>query len=173
MSDTSGWTLDTLKDHLSALITGNDKRYEQRFDASQKAIELGFSAQKSAVDAALAAADRAVIKAEFAAEKRFDSVNEFRKTQDDRDRAETERWVRIEQTLMPRAEAAAEIKSVHAKFDALLRGLEDKNVELRKQIDSLLAERAGIKGGYGSAIGVVGLVLALCSIIAIGFGFAR
>jgi hypothetical protein len=162
MPDPSGWTLDTLREHLSALITGNDKRYEQRFDASQKAIELGFSAQKSAVDAALAAADRAVIKAELAAEKRFESVNEFRGTLEDQ-----------QNTLMPRAEAVAEIKGINAKLDAGLRGLEEKNADLRKQIDDLLAERAGLRGGWGYAVGAVGLLLSCASLIALGFGLLR
>ena len=63
----SGWTVDTLHSHIVKLLDAADKRYEQRFDAQEKAVRE-----------ALAAADRAVIKAETAAEKRFDSVNEFR-----------------------------------------------------------------------------------------------
>lgn len=51
-----GWTVETLKQHL-----------EKQFDL-----------QKEAVETALVAAEKAVTKAETAAEKRFESVNEFR-----------------------------------------------------------------------------------------------
>lgn len=62
-----GWTLETLKEHLQALMTEGDRRNQQRFDGQEKAVA-----------AALQAAKEAVTKAETAAEKRFDSVNEFR-----------------------------------------------------------------------------------------------
>lgn len=52
----AGWTFGTLTRH-----------YDER-----------FKAQEEAVRAALAASEKAVLKAEMAAEKRFDSVNEFR-----------------------------------------------------------------------------------------------
>ncbi len=63
----SGWTVDTLKEHLESMAAAYDRRYEQRFEA-----------QEQAVTAALNAAKEAVQKAEVAAEKRFDAVNEFR-----------------------------------------------------------------------------------------------
>jgi hypothetical protein len=147
----SGWTIDTLLEHLRALMESSEKREEQRFTASQKAIELGFSAQKSAVDAALAAADRAVIKAELAAEKRFESVNEFRATLSDQQR-----------NLIPRSEV-----------EVTVRGLTEKITTLQNQMERLQAERAGIKGGWGYAVGVVGLVLALGSIVALGVSLVR
>jgi hypothetical protein len=55
------WTVATLKEY-----------HDQR-----------FSDQEKAVQAALAAAEKAVTKAEMAAEKRFDAVNEFRQTLSD------------------------------------------------------------------------------------------
>jgi anion-transporting ArsA/GET3 family ATPase len=51
-----GWSLETLKEYLGSRIDGVEKN----------------------VTTAMAAADKAVNKAEAAAEKRFDSVNEFR-----------------------------------------------------------------------------------------------
>jgi len=33
----SGWTVDTLKEHLEAIIAAHDKRYQQRFDAQESA----------------------------------------------------------------------------------------------------------------------------------------
>lgn len=93
----SRWTLDTLYVHLLAIINDNDKRYEQR-----------FSAQDTSVQAALASAQQAVNKAEFAAEKRFDSVNEFRKTLGDQ-----------ATTFFPRNEALGLIKAQSEKLDGL------------------------------------------------------
>jgi vacuolar-type H+-ATPase subunit H len=46
-------------------------------------IERRFNDQQRAIEAALSAAEKAVTKAEVATEKRFDSVNEFRKTLSD------------------------------------------------------------------------------------------
>ena len=61
MTDEGTWTIITLKEY----------------------IERRFGDQSKAIDAALAAAEKAVTKAEIATEKRFDSVNEFRKTLSD------------------------------------------------------------------------------------------
>jgi hypothetical protein len=56
----------------------------------------------------LAAAKEAVAKAEGAAEKRFDSVNEFRATLKDQ-----------QTTLMPRSEADVRMKAIEAKVGDL------------------------------------------------------
>ena len=66
-SDESGWTVDTLHEHLDVRMADKDVRDQQRFDA-----------QSQAIAAALQAAKEAVAKAETATEKRFESVNEFR-----------------------------------------------------------------------------------------------
>jgi hypothetical protein len=71
-------------------------------------VDIRFAAQESAVQAALASAEKAVVKAESAAERRFDSVNEFRATLADQARL-----------LMPRAEAESAMKSLTEKLDAL------------------------------------------------------
>jgi len=74
----SGWTVDTLRAHMAALMAEKDLRDQQRFDAQQLALRDALTAQEKAVNAALTAAEQAVQKAEGAAEKRFDAVNEFR-----------------------------------------------------------------------------------------------
>jgi hypothetical protein len=151
LPEPSGWTIETALAHVIALLDANDKAYAQRFEASQKAIELGFAAQKSAVDAALAAQSAAVIKAELSADKRFESVNEFRNTLADQQR-----------NLMPRSEV-----------EVIERAMADKIAALQKQVEGLMAERAGIRGGWGYAVGVVGLVLTLGSIVAVGVSLTR
>ena len=167
-----GWSLETTIDyllavmnekheHLLTLISANDRRYEQRFAASQQAMDVGFAAAKTAVDAALAAQreaiqtalaaqDRAVNKAELATEKRFESVNEFRGTLDNQQR-----------TLISRSEV-----------QVMREGLEDKILNVQKVLDGFqarqrerAAEGVGIKGGYGYAVGIVGFVLTLLSLV--------
>jgi hypothetical protein len=71
-------------------------------------VDIRFDAQEKAVNAALAAADRAVAKAESSAERRFESVNEFRSTLADSARL-----------LMPRSETEQSLKSLSDKIDSL------------------------------------------------------
>lgn len=59
------------------------KALDAAFDAQQAAMNTALTAAKAAVDAALAAAEKAVLKAELADERRFESVNEFRKLVND------------------------------------------------------------------------------------------
>jgi hypothetical protein len=57
---------------LKEVLAERDRRYTERFDAQEGANRL-----------ALDAAEKAVLKAENAAERRFESVNEFRATLSD------------------------------------------------------------------------------------------
>jgi hypothetical protein len=65
--EVSGWTTDTLHSHLITVIREHDKRYEQRFQDQEKATIN-----------ALASANTAVHKAEVAADKRFELLNELK-----------------------------------------------------------------------------------------------
>jgi hypothetical protein len=107
MSDTQ-WTIESIRDHFNRLIDVNDRRYEQRFADLKVAVDLAFAAQKELVQSALLSAERAVTKAENAAEKRFDSQNEFRGSLEDQAR-----------TFMPRAEAEIVFKSLVDRIQAL------------------------------------------------------
>jgi hypothetical protein len=79
---------------LLSIINERSLANNQRFDAQEKAVA-----------AALAAAKEAVTKAEAAAEKRFDAVNEFRATLKDQ-----------QATLIPRVEVDVRLKSMEAKL---------------------------------------------------------
>jgi tetrahydromethanopterin S-methyltransferase subunit G len=61
---------------IRAVIAEQDKRYEQRFEAQERATATALASTKEATVAALASAKEAVIKAEAAAEKRFEGFNE-------------------------------------------------------------------------------------------------
>jgi hypothetical protein len=73
-----GWTISTLREHLTGLLVEMDRRYQERYEASQRALEAALLAADRAVQAALAAAKEAVTKAELSADKRFELLNELR-----------------------------------------------------------------------------------------------
>jgi hypothetical protein len=130
-----GWNVDTLLEHMTALRQADCRATEQR-----------FRDQQTAVDAALKAAKEAVLKAETAAERRFESVNEFRETLGDQQR-----------TLMPRQEAEIRFKQ-----------LDDRVAELAQINARLTGARTGgremwayVAAGVGMLIGIVSIVLAV------------
>jgi hypothetical protein len=90
---------------LQAIVDERTKAIHQRFDLESRANAQRFEAQEKAVAAALAAAKEAVAKAEGAAEKRFDSVNEFRGNLKDQ-----------QATFIPRTEVDVRFKSIEAKI---------------------------------------------------------
>lgn len=47
--DVSGWTVDTLRAHLLAVMDERDRRYEQRFNASERAVEKAQEAHRAQV----------------------------------------------------------------------------------------------------------------------------
>jgi hypothetical protein len=133
----SSWTLDTLYTHVMELREADDRRYAERFEASQKAIEAALLAQKEAVNTALAAHKEAVTKAENATERRFESVNEFRKQLNDQ-----------QATYISRTEVDARQASMAKDIAAMT-----------KELDRLRAEREGSKLGWAAAIALGGIVL--------------
>ena len=71
--------IKNLDEKFMLLINEAEKRNGQRFEAQQQAIAVALQAQEKAVQAAMDSAEKAVSKSEAATDKRFDSVNEFRK----------------------------------------------------------------------------------------------
>ena len=85
MIDESGWTVDTLKEHIEDKMNDLGILLDERFATSTKALDAAFIAQqtamataltaaKLAVDTAQLAADKAVDKAEVASEKRYSTL---------------------------------------------------------------------------------------------------
>ncbi len=85
----NGWTLDKLEKYLSDQIDALRGSVRQQDEQNKER----FVAAKEQVNLALASADKAITKADLATEKRFEGVNEFRKTLADQ-----------AATLMPRQE---------------------------------------------------------------------
>jgi hypothetical protein len=128
----SGWTVDTLRTETHGLLHEADRRYEQRFEGQEKAVS-----------AALQAAKEAVAKAETAAEKRFDAVNEFRGQLSDQ-----------AATFMPRREA-----------EQVIAALAEKVSDLASRVDTREGRGAGLNAGWGYLIAAVGLAATVIAIV--------
>jgi hypothetical protein len=107
-SSAFGQTVDPTTHELLSIINERSKAVEQRFVDKERADAQRVDVQEKANNARFDAQEKAVIKAETAAEKRFDSVNEFRNTLKDQ-----------QITLMPRSEAMAVLKAMDDKIQGI------------------------------------------------------
>lgn len=133
------------QEHMKALLAERDKRDEQRFQAQQMAIKDALLSQEKAVQAALTAAKEAVTKAEVAAEKRFDGVNEFRRTLSDQTA-----------TFIPRAEATIKLEALEKEIDELKTG---SNIGAGKT-QGIDKSWAILLGGLGGVATIISIILA-------------
>jgi len=85
---------------LRQLMDERDRRYEERFEATDQKTSL-----------ALTASEKAVTKAEVATEKRFDAQNEFRGQLKDQ-----------ASTFVPRAEADSKFRNLEEKIESIKTG---------------------------------------------------
>ena len=109
----SGWTVDTLHQHLSRRMDDLDRALSRRMDDSDKAIS-----------AALVSAEKAVTKAESASERRFESVNEFRAALADQT-----------STLVSRTEYLTAHKGLEDKLAAVSERLGSLELRLTSRLD--------------------------------------
>ena len=113
--------MDTLREYLLSVITANDLRYAERFKAQAEAVS----------------------KAEVASEKRFDSVNEFRKTLSDQTA-----------TFATRADLDAAKELLSSKVDGL-----------KTRADRGAGTIAGVGTSWGYLIGVAGFLTAVIALV--------
>jgi hypothetical protein len=152
------WTLEALKEHLEKVLAANKAQIETLVAINDEKYGTRFDAMEKATQAALKSAEQAVLKAEAAAERRFDAVNEFRATLSDQQR-----------NLMPRQETTAIVDAVKQEVHAVDVAISGRVNGLEKQLDAIISERVGARGGYGFAVGVVGFVLTIVAIIMMVF----
>lgn len=127
------------------MLDERDRQYVQRFDA-----------QQAAVVAALAAAKEAVTKAENASDKRFESVNEFRKTLDDQTK-----------TFLTRDAYSSAHKALEDQVAASAAAI--------ASLDNRIVQLTSASSGAGDAARWLGWIVALCvgGIAIIGFFRSR
>lgn len=115
-----GWTVETAKAYLIALIEANDHRYEEHFRAQREQVASGFEAVREAVS-----------KAESATERRFDSVNEFRAQLGDQ-----------AATFLPRSEAEARLRGLNENIEGVRTTVERSAFVTREFFDRFAKEQA-------------------------------
>jgi len=160
----SEWTLNTLKEHLTAIIEANDKRYVQDSVNQNRAVQDALAAQKELTSAAFASSEKAIVKAEEAQRDYNVRSNEFRGQLDDQ-----------AQTLMPRTETTVLIKSTEDKLYVSSKTSADKMEELAKKVESLSIRQTTIEGrgsGANSMWGyILGVFMAIVAVVALFKGF--
>ena len=107
---------------VARVMDEREKRYEEQFRAIRDSMAL-----------ALASAEKAVLKAEGAADKRFDAVNEFR------------------QTLSDQAAHFARADLVSAQFESI----EKRLTELTQSVTSFHASQLSKSQAYSSGFGFI------------------
>lgn len=132
-------------------MASSDRRYEQRFNDTKIAVDAALIAADKAVAAALAGQKEAVTKAEVAAEKRFESVNEFRNTLADQQRS-----------LMPRSEVDVLFKNVNEKIAGM--------VEVANKTEG---KGIGESVLFAYIVGIAGIVLAIIGFVLKKWNFSK
>jgi hypothetical protein len=164
MANKEGWTFDTLRTHLVALIEERDRLYGVRLDTlvadqityresherfaatSLASIEKHIATEvqhlHDIIAQALASTELAISKKDVADEKRFEAVNEFRGQQAD-----------IIRGFLPRAEYTVEHQSMQRQID-----------ELTKRLNLQAGRATGYSNLYGWVIGGLGLLATLITV---------
>ncbi len=168
--------IETMDSRMGDHLNVRDHAVEVAFTAQQRAVDTAFAAQQTglnaallaqkeavataliaaekAVSAALMSSAQAVQKAEAAAERRFDSVNEFRQTLADQQRM-----------LIPRAEVEVIISAMADKIDRNGEAVRDIGNRIAALTAAAGAEKHGLQTGWGYAVGVIGIIIAAATVI--------
>jgi hypothetical protein len=111
---------DASRETLTALKVMLDERYATQ----TKALDAAFKAAEQAVAVALANAEKATVKAEMAADKRFDAVNEFRQVLTDQTA-----------TFLPRTEYEASHSALSERVTASVERMGNLELRLTGRLD--------------------------------------
>jgi hypothetical protein len=147
------------------IMAERETRHDQVASAKEKAVynaitdlrhegEQARLALKDSLAISIITASNAVQKAEIAAEKRFDGVNEFRATLADQQR-----------NLIPRTEVDVLVQGINEKIATQAMFINDQNNRVIALAATVSGRSEGTSSGWGYAVGAIGLVIAVMSII--------
>lgn len=170
------WTIDTLKDHLINMIQNNDKRYEERFAQSEKAVATALTSNEKAIAAAFAATEKAITAAFAANEKAVsaafisqgDSVKKAEQAQKDTNIQNNEFRGQLKdqaQTFLPRIEFDNRLKSSDEKTYALVAVVETKINTMEKTVEAIENKGAGKNQMWGYIVGALGILAIIYSFL--------
>jgi hypothetical protein len=134
---------------------------DRRFASMQLQMDQRFVASEKAVASALTAANLATSKAETAAEKRFDSVNEFRQTLSD----QTKSFVTLDKfegvaSRVDRIESAALALQQNFSNSTNARGVDDNFAYYRQY-----SQRATVSIAFVALANLVAIAAVVVSIV--------
>ena len=155
---------DSINDRFEAVqhsAEQADRRYEQRFEAQQTATSAALTAADKSSVAAMTAAEKAVVKAELASDKRFESVNEFRKTLSDQTAS-----------FLPRPEAVAQFAALASQIETGLQRIADQINDAKDRStrieNDITAIKSSKQGGKETLVGIYGFAGFLVSLLVLG-----
>lgn len=121
-----------LRDSIRTQAEDHRRMLDERYATQTKALDAAFKAAEQAVAVALANAEKATGKAETAAERRFESVNEFRQALTDQTA-----------TFIPRAEYEASNKVLTSSVSIANDRAAALELRLTSRLDTSAGERSG------------------------------
>lgn len=128
---------------------------EAQIDGLKQTITAQIVSQKEAIQAALISADKAVLKAETAAEKRFESVNEFRSALSDQ-----QQRLATKDELNLRFQALEEKVAEGTKTKlALLQGMSDRISDVSERVRLTEGVTTGSRMTIATGITIIGVVI--------------
>jgi len=134
----AGVRLDDLRAATRSQSDDRIRILDERYATQTKALDAAFKAAEQAVAVALANAEKATAKAELAAERRFESVNEFRKALTDQTA-----------TFIPRGEYDAANAAVADRVNANADRVAALELRLTSRLDRGEGSEAGAAGQRG------------------------
>jgi len=141
-------------DGLKELMEERDRRYEDRFNAQQKAVEAALAAAEKQTLAAFNSGEKAIAKQEAAQTSYNERTNEFRGQLFDQARL-----------FMPRSEAEAGVKQVSSELDRLREDARRENEGIKKEIASLRETRSAVEAGSTKSKDNIAMVISIISTI--------
>lgn len=190
MTDSGTFTVDSLHEHITALLaaaeqrvvdlgTKLDERYAAQLLASaterasaERAVAAAFLSAEKAVAAAFAAVSTASQKADIGLSARLEAMNQFR----DQLREQQSKFATFEVTDRRFNQVEAQIDGLEKRLVSLMPRAEgvaraDSNAEkiaaLTTRLDRMEGRSTGLGAGWGYLVAAVGLVATILGI----FGF--
>lgn len=145
-----------------------DKRYEERFKASETSVTTALAAQKEAVFAAFVASEKAIVKAETAQTSYNERSNEFRQALDDQAKLQLSKTEAL-QTFKSQDDKLEEVKNRIGKLETMSSnllglpiGLEDTRNRVGKietTLASIISTSVATEKGVSNTVLYIGMVL--------------
>jgi len=132
----------SLREHLTSLIDAAERRADARFEAMKEMVDAAFNSSQKAIE-----------KADFATEKRFEGVNEFREQLSD----QASRFVTRETLDALIAKLETQIERTHEDLDVLA-----KRVDVREgQVQGNRITVGNLVTAVTLAVAVIGVLVVL------------